>query len=59
MDERTQKMRLIVNGAISIFESEGLDIAQTLQEQHREDLFAALDAVTTALYWLQSLLLES
>lgn len=58
MDERTQEMRLIVHGAVCIYEGEGLDIATALREQNREDLIIVLDAVTTALYWLQSLLLE-
>lgn len=53
MEEQTQKMRLIVNGAINIFESEGLDLPGLLKEQDRPDLFTALDAVMTALYWLQ------
>lgn len=53
MDERTQKMRLIVNGAISFFENEGLELPGLLKEQNRTDLFLVLDAIMTALYWLQ------
>lgn len=53
MEEQTQKMRLIVNGAINIFESEGLDLPGLLKELDRPDLLTALDAVITALYWLQ------
>ena len=53
MDERTQKMRLIVNGAVSLYEGQGLEIAALLNEQGRNDLLTTLDAITTALYWLQ------
>ena len=53
MDEKTQKMRLIVNGAISFFENEGLELPTLLKEQNRTDLFLVLDAIMTALYWLQ------
>lgn len=53
MDEREQRMRLIVNGAISLYESEGLELPGLLREQNRTDLLIALDAVMTALYWLQ------
>ena len=53
MDEKTQKMRLIVNGAISFFENEGLELPGLLKEQNRTDLFLVLDAIMTALYWLQ------
>lgn len=53
MDERTQKMRLIISGAISFFENEGLELPMLLQEQDRADLFLVLDTIMTALYWLQ------
>ena len=53
MDNRIQKMRLIVNGAISLYEGRGLDIVQILEAQHRDDLVAVLDALTTAMYWIQ------
>jgi len=46
-------MRLIVNGAISLYEGRGLDIVQILEAQHRDDLVAVLDALTTAMYWIQ------
>ena len=53
MDERTQRMRLIVNGAISFSESEGLEIPELLKELDRTDLSIVFDAIMTALYWLQ------
>ena len=54
MDERTQRMRLIVNGAVSLYEGQGLGIASMLDEQGRSDLLTVLDALMTALYWLQA-----
>lgn len=57
MDERIQKMRLIVYGAMALYEGQGLDMARTLANQNRADLVTVLDAMTTALYWLQEVLL--
>jgi len=48
-----QKMRLAVNGAVSIYEGQGLEIVQILKEQGRDDLVTVLDAITTAMYWVQ------
>jgi len=53
MDAEVQRMRLIVNGAVSLYEGQGLEIARLLRDQGRDDLLATLDAITTALYWLQ------
>ena len=57
MDERVQKTRLIVFGAVSLYEGQGLDMARALANQNRADLVTVLDAMTTALYWLQQMLL--
>ena len=57
MDERVQKTRLIVFGAVSLYEGQGLDMARALTNQNRADLVTVLDAMTTALYWLQQMLL--
>ena len=46
-------MRLAVNGAVSIYEGQGLEIVQILKEQGRDDLVTVLDAITTAMYWVQ------
>ena len=54
MGERTQKMRLIVNGAVSLYEGQGLELAALLKDQGRNDLLTTLDAITTTLYWLQA-----
>ena len=56
MDADIQKLRLIVNGAVSLYEGQGLEIAQILQKQNRNDLLAVLDGMTTALYWMQDIL---
>ena len=53
MGERIQKMRLIVNGAVSLYEGQGMEIVGILTAQERNDLLTVLDALTTALYWLQ------
>ena len=50
------KMELIVRGAISVYESEGLDLRALSSRENRPDLTHALDAMTQALYWLESLL---
>ena len=49
-----QKLRLIVNGAISIFEGEGLEIPTILKAQERNDLCEAYDILGAALYWLKN-----
>lgn len=56
MDAQIQRMRLIVNGAVCLYEGVGLDIAQILKSQQRGDLLDVLDVMTTALYWLQEML---
>ena len=53
MGEREQKMRLIVNGAVSLYEGQGMELVNILTVQRRNDLLTVLDALTTALYWLQ------
>ena len=56
MEANIQKMRLIVNGAVSLYEGQGLEISELLKEQKREDLLVVLDALTTAVYWIQEIL---
>lgn len=53
MDVQIQKMRLVVNGAVSLYEGQGLEIVQILKAQGRDDLVAVMDALTTAMYWMQ------
>ena len=52
-EQNEQKMRLIVDGAVSIYEGECLDIATILIKQDRTDLCEAYDAIGTALYWMK------
>lgn len=54
MEPNIQKLRLIVNGAVNLYEGQGLEIPGLLKAQGREDLLTVLDAVTTALYWMQA-----
>ena len=56
VDQEIQKLRLIVNGAVSLYEGQGLEIAQILQRQGRDELLTVMDAITTALYWMQDIL---
>lgn len=53
MEANTQRMRLIVNGAVNIYEGPGLEIVQILKQQQRDDLVSVLDNIAAALYWLQ------
>ena len=54
MEERSkQKMRLIVNGAVSIYEGECLEIPALLKAQERPDLCEDYDAIGVALYWIK------
>ena len=53
MNIHIQKMRLAVNGAVSIYEGQGLEIVQILKAQGRNDLVGVLDAIMTAMYWMQ------
>ena len=53
MDAQIQKLRLIVNGAICLYEGQGLEIPALLMAQNRGDLLTVLDALATALYWMQ------
>ena len=53
MDAQIQKLRLIVNGAVSLYEGQGLEIPELLKARHRDDLLTVLDAIVSALYWMQ------
>ena len=53
MDIQIQKLRLIVNGAVCLYEGQGLEIPELLAAQHRDDLLGVLDAIVAALYWMQ------
>lgn len=54
MKEQTrQKIRLIINGAISCYECDCLGIPLILKTQNRADLYEGYDAIGTALYWIK------
>ena len=54
MEERNkQKVRLIVNGAVSIYEGECLEVPALLKAQERSDLCEASDAIGVALSWIK------
>ena len=53
MGAQIQKMRLIVNGAVCLYEGQGLEIPEVLAAQNRDDLLNVLDAIVAALYWIQ------
>lgn len=54
MNEQTkQKIRLIINGAISCYEGDCLDIPSVLINQRRTDLCKGYDTIGTALYWIK------
>lgn len=53
MDTQIQKMRLIINGAVCLYEGRGLEIPGILKAHNRTDLLMVLDALILALYWLQ------
>ena len=48
--ESLNLLRLILNGAITIYETDGLEIAELLHQQDKKDLFRALDTIAAALY---------
>lgn len=50
MDAQIQKLRLIVNGAVCLYEGQGLEIPALLEAQNRDDLLTVLDAIVAALY---------
>lgn len=53
MAPKMQKLRLIVNGAVCLYEGQGLEIPEVLAAQNRDDLLNVLDAIVAALYWMQ------
>lgn len=48
-----QKMRLVIWGAIYLYEGQGLEIPGILEALNRDDLLIVLDALILALYWMQ------
>ena len=48
--ESLNLLRLILNGAITIYEADGMEIAKMLHQQNNKELFRALDTIAAALY---------
>lgn len=48
--ESLNLLRLILNGAITIYEADVVKITKMLHQQDRKDLFRALDTIAAALY---------
>lgn len=53
MEIDVQKMRLVIWGAICLYEGQGLEIPGILEALNRDDLLIVLDALILALYWMQ------
>ena len=53
MDTQIQKLRLIVNGAVCLYEGQGLEIPELLKAHRRVVLLNVLFAIVAALYWMQ------
>lgn len=47
-------MHLILKGAITIWEHDGLEVTAALKQERNPKLFDAMDAIGTALYWVAS-----
>ena len=58
MLDKTQHMRLIVDGAIAAFEGDGVEIGAMLVKKERSDLFMVYDMLGTALYVLKEMLAD-
>ena len=51
-NELRQEMRIIISGALTIFENDCAEIPGILNECDRSDLTDAYDAIGAALYWM-------
>ena len=57
MTQRPQtlvQMRLGLTGAIAIWENEGTEVSAMLMRDNNRRLFDAMDAIGTALYWVDN-----
>lgn len=53
MEIDVQKMRLVIWGAICLYEGQGLEIPGILEAHNRKDLLIVLDALILVLHWIQ------
>ena len=52
-------MRLVLTGAITIWENEGTEVSAMLMRDNNRRLFDAMDAIGTAIYWVENELAET
>ena len=53
------QMRLVLTGAIAIWENEGTEVSAMLMRDNNRRLFDAMDAIGTAIYWVENELAET
>ena len=53
------QMRLVLTGAITIWENEGTEVSAMLMRDNNRRLFDAMDAIGTAIYWVENELAET
>ena len=51
-------MRLVLAGAITIWENQGSEVSAMLMRDNNRRLFDAMDAIGTAIYWVENELAE-
>ena len=49
------QIRLVLDGAIQLFDDEGASIYAQLREQEKEGLATALDSIGEAMYWARGI----
>ena len=52
-------MRLVLAGAITIWENQGSEVSAMLMRDNNRRLFDAMDAIGTAIYWVENELAET
>ena len=52
-------MRLVLAGAITIWENQGSEVTAMLMRDNNRRLFDAMDAIGTAIYWVENELAET
>ena len=52
-------MRLVLAGAITIWENQGSEVSAMLMRDNNRRLFDAMDAIGTALYWVDNELADT
>lgn len=52
-------MRLVLTGAIAIWENEGTEVSAMLMRDNNRRLFDAMGAISTALYWVDNELADT